>query len=105
MTGSPPGIVDDQEHPWGRGTGGNCPMKSYRYEQIQVRKLRTEDTVTRQSLVDGLEEEARGDWLTILLITKSPATVILTVYDPDSGGRWSGPATHSTRSTGRPISD
>jgi hypothetical protein len=86
----------------GPGTGGNCPMKSYRYEEIQVRKLRTEDTVTRQSLVDGLEEEARGDWLTILLITKSPATVILTVYDPDTRREmvWSGDPLHTVyRST------
>jgi hypothetical protein len=86
----------------GPGTGGNCPMKSYRYEEIQVRKLHTEDTVTRQSLVDGLEEEACGDWLTILLITKSPATVILTVYDPDTRREmvWSGDPLHTVyRST------
>ena len=54
------------------------------HEAIEVRRLATKDTISRESLEDGLEGDAHGDWLTVLLITQSPAAVILTVYDPDS---------------------
>jgi hypothetical protein len=67
------------------------------YEAIQVRKLRPDDSVTARSLSDGLEGDAHGEWLTIVLITQSPAKVILTVYDPDSRQEilWTGDPLHT----------
>ena len=67
------------------------------YEAIQVRKLRPDDTVTTRSLADGLERDVRGEWVTIVLVTASPATVILTVYDPDTRREvlWTGDPLHT----------
>jgi len=52
------------------------------HEVIQVRRLCPNDKVGRQSLVDGLEGDARSDWLTVVFITQTSVRVFLTVYDP-----------------------
>jgi hypothetical protein len=54
------------------------------HEVIQVRRLCPNDKVARQSLVDGLEGDARSDWLTVVFITQTSVRVFLTVYDPDN---------------------
>jgi hypothetical protein len=74
------------------------------HEAIQARRLRTKDTVTKESLADGLEGDALSDWLTILLITQSPTTVILTVYDPDTLQEivWTGEPDHTVYRSAEP---